>query len=98
MNKQKQAAIDDRIHTAISIIRGYLHDHKDRHGEPLKLRGEEALVWAQNTSQRLGYEGIKHFVDVPLPTLEEMVRMAVERSKQNQEKQQNENDSAAICL
>jgi hypothetical protein len=70
---------DERIHTAISVIRGYLHDHGKR------LKSEEALKWAQATGRRIDYEGIKYFADAPLPVLEEMVRMAVEKTKQNQE-------------
>ena len=80
MNKREQAEIDERVGNAIAVIRGYLHDHGQR------LRSEGTLKWAQATGRRMGYGSIKYFVDVPLPVLEEMVRVAAERSKQSQEK------------
>ena len=78
MNKSDDLVLEERTATAIAVIRGHLHDHPSKNDKDkrLRLRSEEALNWARDTGQRLGYERFKYFVDVPLPVLEEMVRMA----------------------
>ena len=70
MNKSKDLELEERTAAVIAVIRGHLHDHG------LKLRSMEALDWARKAGQRMGYERFRFFTDVPLPVLEEMVKMA----------------------